>query len=156
MHRLILLMNCPDKKGIIAHITNFIHDKKGNIVYIDQYVDRLNETFYMRVEIEADISNNYFNDFRKEFDKTLGYKFKLNCEFYLKEEKPKMAVFVSKYDHCLYDILAQQYYGDPSLWWVIASANPQLPKNSYYPPEGSQLRIPANYGSSIRAFEAIN
>ena len=55
-----------------------------------------------------------------------------------------------------YDILAQQYYGDPSLWWVIASANPQLPKNSYYPPEGSQLRIPANYGSSIRAFEAIN
>ena len=35
MHRLILLMNCPDKKGIIAHITNFIHDRKGNIVYID-------------------------------------------------------------------------------------------------------------------------
>ena len=51
MHRLILLMNCPDKKGIIANITNFIHDRKGNIVYIDQYVDRLNETFYMRVEI---------------------------------------------------------------------------------------------------------
>jgi len=107
MHRIILLINCPDKKGIIAHITNFINDKKGNIVYIDQYVDRLNETFYMRVEIEVDISNNYFNDFKKEFDKTLGHKFKLNCEFYLKEEKPKMAVFVSKYDHCLYDILSQ-------------------------------------------------
>ena len=42
-----------------------------------------------------------------EFDKTLGDKFKLKCEFYLKEEKPKMAVFVSKYDHCLYDILSQ-------------------------------------------------
>ena len=85
MHRLILLMNCPDKKGIIAHITNFIHDRKGNIVYIDQYVDRLNETFYMRVEIDVDMSNNYFNDFRNEFDKTLGDKFKLKCEFYLKE-----------------------------------------------------------------------
>ena len=107
MNRLILLMNCPDKKGIIAHITNFINDRKGNIVYIDQYVDRLNETFYMRVEIEVDMSNNYFNDFRNEFDKTLGDKFKLKCEFYLKEEKPKMAVFVSKYDHCLYDILSQ-------------------------------------------------
>ena len=53
------------------------------------------------------MSNNYFNDFKNEFDKTLGDKFKLKCEFYLKEEKPKMAVFVSKYDHCLYDILSQ-------------------------------------------------
>jgi len=107
MHRLILLMNCPDQKGIIAHVTNFIHGKKGNIVYIDQYVDRLNKTFYMRVEIEVENSNDYFNSFKKEFNKILGDKFKLNCEYYLKEEKPKMAVFVSKYDHCLYDILSQ-------------------------------------------------
>ena len=107
MHRLILLMNCPDQKGIIAHVTNFIHDKKGNIVYIDQYVDRLNKTFYMRVEVEVEKSNDYFNNFIEEFNKILGNKFKLNCEFYLKEKKPKMAVFVSKYDHCLYDILSQ-------------------------------------------------
>ena len=107
MHRLILLMNCPDQKGIIAHVTNFIHDKKGNIVYIDQYVDRLNKTFYMRVEVEVEKSNDYFNNFKKDFNKILGNKFKLNCEFYLKEKKPKMAVFVSKYDHCLYDILSQ-------------------------------------------------
>ncbi len=65
MHRLILLMNCPDQKGIIAHVTNFIHDKKGNIVYIDQYVDRLNKTFYMRVEVEVEKSNDYFNNFKK-------------------------------------------------------------------------------------------
>ena len=54
----------------ILNIITFFGNKKGNIVYIDQYVDRLNETFYMRVEIEVDISNNYFNDFKKEF-KTL-------------------------------------------------------------------------------------
>jgi len=55
-----------------------------------------------------------------------------------------------------YDILAQQYYGDPSLWWVIVSANPQLPKNSYYPPEGTQLRIPTNYAGTVRNFQLIN
>ncbi len=107
MHRLILLMHCPDQKGIIAHVTNFINDKKGNIVYIDQYVDRLNKTFYMRVEVEVEKSNDYFNNFKKDFNKILGNKFKLICEFYLKEKKSKMAVFVSKYDHCLYDILSQ-------------------------------------------------
>jgi len=101
-------MNCPDQKGIIADVTNFIHDKKGNIVYIDQYVDRLKKTFYMRVEFEVENSRNYFNNFKKDFNNNLGGKFKLNCQFYLNKEKPKMAIFVSKYDHCLYDILSQQ------------------------------------------------
>ena len=55
-----------------------------------------------------------------------------------------------------YDILAQQYFGDPSLWWVILSANPQLPKNSYYPPSGTQLRIPSNYGGVVAAYNSTN
>ena len=45
MKRLILLMHCPDKKGIIAAVTNFIHQRNGNIVYIDQYVDRIQGAF---------------------------------------------------------------------------------------------------------------
>jgi formyltetrahydrofolate deformylase len=51
--RLVLLMHCPDKKGIIAAVTNFIHQKNGNIVYIDQYVDRVQGAFFMRVEVEG-------------------------------------------------------------------------------------------------------
>ena len=42
-------MYCSDQKGIIAAVTNFIHQKGGNITYIDQYVDRPNEAFFMRI-----------------------------------------------------------------------------------------------------------
>ena len=105
-------MYCSDQKGIIAAVTNFIHQKGGNITYIDQYVDRPNEAFFMR--IECDFMDDSFNlsKFQKNFNNNIGTRFSLNCNFYLKSDKPKMAVFVSKYDHCLYDILAKQQSGE--------------------------------------------
>ena len=105
-------MYCSDQKGIIAAVTNFIHQKGGNITYIDQYVDRPNEAFFMRIECDfLDVSFN-LSKFQKNFNDNIGNRFSLNCNFYLKSDKPKMAVFVSKYDHCLYDILAKQQSGE--------------------------------------------
>jgi formyltetrahydrofolate deformylase len=109
--RLVLLMHCPDKKGIIAAVTNFIHQKNGNIVYIDQYVDRVQGAFFMRVELEGVFDLPSFERFKLDFQKELGIHFEMQCSFYLADLLPKMAVFVSKYDHCLYDILAQQRSG---------------------------------------------
>jgi formyltetrahydrofolate deformylase len=109
--RLVLLMHCPDKKGIIAAVTNFIHQKNGNIVYIDQYVDRVQGAFFMRVEVEGVFDLPSFERFKLDFQKELGIHFEMQCSFYLADLLPKMAVFVSKYDHCLYDILAQQRSG---------------------------------------------
>ena len=105
-------MYCTDQKGIIAAVTNFMHHKEGNITYIDQYVDRPNRAFFMR--IESDFIGNSFDleKFKKSFNDEIGNRFSLNCNFYLKSQKPKMAVFVSKYDHCLYDILAKQQSGE--------------------------------------------
>ena len=111
MKRLVLLMHCPDKKGIIAAVTNFIHQKNGNIVYIDQYVDRVQGAFFMRVEVEGVFDLTSFERFKFDFQKELGIHFEMQCSFYLADLLPKMAVFVSKYDHCLYDILAQQRSG---------------------------------------------
>ncbi|MGA1030374.1 MAG: formyltetrahydrofolate deformylase [Flavobacteriaceae bacterium] len=111
MKRLILLMHCQDKKGIIASVTNFIHQRQGNIVYIDQHVDRIHSAFFMRVVIEGQFDPIAFEEFKRVFMDDLGATFKLNCTFYLEENKPKLAVFVSKYEHCLYDILAQQQAG---------------------------------------------
>ena len=104
-------MHCPDKKGIIATVTNFIHQQNGNIVYIDQYVDRRQSAFFMRVIIEGEFDDFNYIHFKESFIKSLGHTFQLNCSFYLEEKLPKMAVFVSKYDHCLYDILSQQRSG---------------------------------------------
>ena len=55
-----------------------------------------------------------------------------------------------------YDTLASQYYGDSSLWWVIANANGNLDKSSLTPPIGSQLRIPANSALTEVAYDNIN
>ena len=104
-------MHCPDKKGIIAAVTNFIHQQNGNIVYIDQYVDRNLGAFFMRVVVDGAFDNSKYTQLKAAFIASLGQTFQLNCSFYLEEKLPKLAVFVSKYDHCLYDILSQQRSG---------------------------------------------
>jgi|TARA_R100001163_G_C5051328_1_gene188118 phage tail protein X len=55
-----------------------------------------------------------------------------------------------------FDILAQSYYKDPSLWWIISIANPQLTQMSMFPPLGVQIRIPTNIGGIISQFERFN
>ena len=112
MNYITILMYCADQKGIIAAVTNFIHQKEGNITYIDQYVDRPNGAFFMRVECDFIGDSLNLNKFKKNFNDEIGNSFSLHCDFYLKGQKPRMAVFVSKYDHCLYDILAKQQSGE--------------------------------------------
>tara|TARA_R100000541_G_scaffold58078_1_gene68877 strand:+ start:381 stop:683 length:303 start_codon:yes stop_codon:yes gene_type:complete len=55
-----------------------------------------------------------------------------------------------------FDIMAQNYYGDSNLWWVISIANPQLEQGSIYPPNGIQLRVPGNIGSVLLSYEKLN
>ena len=55
-----------------------------------------------------------------------------------------------------FDMLAQSYYGDPQLWWVISMANPQLEQGSIYPPAGIQIRIPGDIGGVILSYEKLN
>ena len=104
-------MYCPDQKGIIADVTQFIHKNNGNIIYIDQYVDRVHKSFFMRVVIESEFKKSSFEYFKDSFKTEIGKYYSLKCSFYLAEKLPNMAVFVSKYDHCLYDILSQQRSG---------------------------------------------
>tara|TARA_R110001592_G_scaffold318988_1_gene596240 strand:- start:31 stop:333 length:303 start_codon:yes stop_codon:yes gene_type:complete len=55
-----------------------------------------------------------------------------------------------------FDILAQTYYSDPSLWWVISIANPQFTQNSMFPPLGVQIRIPRNIAGILLDYEQLN
>ena len=104
-------MYCPDKKGIIADVTQYINRFNGNIIYIDQYVDRLEKVFFMRVVVENNFSSNSFDSFKNSFNQELGMPYKLKCDFFLEDQIPQLAVFVSKYEHCLYDILSQYQSG---------------------------------------------
>ncbi|MGI6231417.1 MAG: formyltetrahydrofolate deformylase [Prevotella sp.] len=108
----ILLLHCPDEPGIISEITRFITDNKGNIVYLDQYVDREDGMFFMRLEWEL-------TDFLiprskiKDYIQTLYAKrYQMTFNLYFNDEKPRMAIFVSKMSHCLYDLLARYKSGE--------------------------------------------
>jgi len=115
MNKITLLIHCKDQSGIIASVTNFIADKGGNIVYIDQHVDREQNIFFMR--LESEFFTNDFNTkvFKTVFKETLAEKFEMKWRIYSSELKPKMALFVSKYDHCLYDLLGRYNSGELNL-----------------------------------------
>ena len=55
-----------------------------------------------------------------------------------------------------YDVLALNYYGDSSLWWIISIANPNIGLNSLVIPEGVQIRIPSNFAQIVSEFKLIN
>jgi formyltetrahydrofolate deformylase len=108
----ILLIHCPDKQGLLALVTEFINSNNGNILYLDQHVDREEGLFYMRVE--WDLANfSIPKDKLKDYFSTLiGQKNQMTFEIHFSEEKPRMAIFVSKMSHCLFDLLARYTAGE--------------------------------------------
>lgn len=112
MKKITILINCNDTKGIIASVTNFISQQSGNIVYIDQYVDREEDMFFMRLECEFSVDVFNLNVFKNMFTKVIANKFEMNWQLHDSDSKPKMAIFVSKYSHCLYDILSRYNAGE--------------------------------------------
>lgn len=112
MKNITLLIHCKDQSGIIASVTGFIHQYGGNIVYIDQHVDRENEIFFMRLESEFEREGFSIETFRPDFEESIAGKYAMSWQVYASDYKPKMAIFVSKYDHCLYDILGRYNAGE--------------------------------------------
>lgn len=122
-----LLLHCPDKPGILADVTNFITVNKGNIIYLDQYVDHVENIFFMRIEWEL---SDFFIPKEKVyeyFDTLYAQKYNMNFRLYFSDDKPRMAIFVSKMSHCLFDMLARYTAGE---WNVeiplIISNHPDL------------------------------
>lgn len=107
MNKITLLINCKDQSGIIAATTNFILKNRGNITYVDQHVDRQKEVFFMRLECNFEILNLEKKDFINQFKVNIAQVFQMNWKIYDEESPSRMAIFVSKYDHCLYDILVR-------------------------------------------------
>ena len=107
-----LLLYCPDKQGILAEVTDFITVNKGNIIYLDQYVDHAENVFFMRISWDLDgflIPKEKIEDY---FNTLYAQKYQMTFRLYFSGTKPKMAIFVSKMSHCLYDMLARYTAGE--------------------------------------------
>ncbi len=112
MNKIVILIHCRDQKGIIAAVTNYIASIEGNIIYLDQHVDGDQDVFFMRLECEFGKDHFNLDEIKDNFQKNLASPFSMSWSIQLQERKPKMAIFVSKYDHCLYDILSRYSTGE--------------------------------------------
>lgn len=125
----VLLLHCPDKPGILAAVTEFINQHKGNILYLDQYVNREEKVFFMRVKWDLASFQIPKDKIHEYFQTLLAIRYDMTFRLYFSETKPRMAVFVSKMPHCLYDLLARYAAGE---WHVeiplIISNHPDLEK----------------------------
>lgn len=126
----VLLMHCPDRPGIIAILTEFINANGGNILYLDQYVDRVNSVFYMRVQWDLEGFAIPAEKIRDYFDTLYAQRFEVSYNLYFTGTPQRMAIFVSKMSHCIYDLLARYRAGEWKEWNVeipvIVSNHPDL------------------------------
>lgn len=100
-------MHCDDQIGIVAKVTEFIQNNRGNILALDQHVDHEEGQFFMRIMwdlAEFAIPKDKIQDY---FQTLIASAYNMQFKVYFSEDKPRMALFVSKMDHCLFDILAR-------------------------------------------------
>lgn len=104
MANAILLISCADQKGITAAVTQFIASNEGNIVNAEQHIDAQSNTFFMRVEWSLDDFKIPREDLHQSFAK-VAVPFQMTWTIHFTDVKQKVAIFVSKHLHCLYDLL---------------------------------------------------
>jgi formyltetrahydrofolate deformylase len=128
----IVLISCPDQKGLNAAIADFIFRNNGNILHADEHQDAEEKLFLMRVEWELEGFAIPPADFEREFTplaKRLGMQWRLA----LSAEKPRMAIFVSQYDHCLVDLLYRHRTGElPCEIPLIVSNHPEARRDAEF------------------------
>lgn len=106
-----ILIHCPDQSGIICAITSFISKKGGNVIYLDQHVDKDSNLFFLR--LESDFNTDFIvTDFKTDFEKDIAIPYRMEWNIFESESKPRMVLFVSKYNHCLYDLLSRFNSGE--------------------------------------------
>ena len=106
-----LLITCPDAKGIVAAIADFLYQHNANILHADQHQDAENNLFLMRVEWDVANFNLAENDFEPAFA-PIASKFNMHWQLKLSQHKTRVAIMVSQYDHCLADLLHRHKSGE--------------------------------------------
>ncbi|OAB48364.1 formyltetrahydrofolate deformylase [Paenibacillus antarcticus] len=107
-----MLISCPDGPGIVAAVSHFLHQHGANIVQSDQYtMDPAGGMFFMRVEFDLVELEQRLPGLEEQF-KEVASKFKMNWRIHNVNRKKKMAIFVSKEDHCLVELIWQWQAGD--------------------------------------------
>ena len=105
----VLLIDCPDRKGLVAGVANLLYRYGANITHADQHQDPEAELFFMRVE--WDLTDFDLPAFRAEFESLAG-ELQMRWRLNLMSQPPRVAIFVSQYLHCLADLLHRHQTGE--------------------------------------------
>ncbi|MDC7227288.1 MAG: formyltetrahydrofolate deformylase [Spirochaetales bacterium] len=129
----ILLISCLDKGGIVAEISHFISTYNGNIIHSDQHNDDASNTFFMRIEWNLSGFTIPKDKISQAFE-AIAIKFDMKWELKFSSERTKMAIFVSKYDHCLYELLLRNRAGelDADIVQIISNHEDARPIADYF------------------------
>jgi formyltetrahydrofolate deformylase len=106
-----LLISCPDQAGIVAAISGFIFENSGNIVHLEQHVDAEANGFFMRLEWELGGFKIERGKIETAFE-PLAERFGMNWTLHFSDVLPRVAIFVTKESHCLYDLLSRHESGE--------------------------------------------
>src|ERR1700758_4014465 len=112
----ILLVSCPDSKGEVASIADFVYKHGGNILHADEHADEESGLFLMRVEFDPedfniDLSDKVLADFGRHFE-PIATRFQMKWRLAQSSQRQRMIILVSKYDHCLVDLLYRHQSGE--------------------------------------------
>lgn len=110
MNTAILLISCPDQRGITASVTGFISEHGGNIIHADQHIDDQRNIFFMRLVWALDGFDLSVEDIKTRFG-AIAEKWKMQWQLSLSTKKDRMVIFVSRHLHCLYDLLYRHRAG---------------------------------------------
>ncbi len=108
----ILLVSCPDRRGLVAQIAEFISRNNGNIIHADHHIDSQSDMFFMRVEWELDEFRIAPDEIAVKFG-PIAESSNMQWQLHLSKDEPqRIAIMVSKYNHCLYDLLLRHAAGE--------------------------------------------
>ena len=107
----ILLVSCPDRKGIVAGIADFVFQHNGNILHADEHADEESNLFLTRVEFDPADFDFELSQFPQHFA-PIAAKFDMQWRLARSAYRPKMVILVSKHDHCLLDLLYRHHSGE--------------------------------------------
>ena len=107
----VLLLSCPDQRGVVAAVADFIASHNGNIVHAEQHTDDVEKVFFQRVEFEIDGFDLPRDQIRAAFDSVAG-RFGMTAGLKFTDVRPRVAIMASKQPHCLFDLLTRWRSGE--------------------------------------------
>src|SRR5688572_17041540 len=126
LQRATLLVSCPDKRGIVAALAQVLYGHGANILDSDQHTDAVAGQFFQRIHCDLSELQTDRGTLERAINE-VGTRFGMNYRLLYSDRKKRVAIFVSKYDHCLYDLLLRHRAGELSCdISVIVSNHPDL------------------------------